>query len=66
MMYFLDGAYNGRKTDWCDENDIFYISFAKTFIPVIACFSEKRFDRWMNKLIIFNAEDAMAFKLRWN
>lgn len=66
MIYFVDGAYDINKSKWCKENDIFYISFALTFIPVIICFSDKKFDKWMNKLVIFNATDAMAYKLRWS
>lgn len=70
MIYFLDGSFDKEQTEWCKDNEIFYLTAWKALFPVV-CFvplftKMEKLDKMLNKIIVFNATDAMAYKLRWD
>lgn len=69
MIYLVDGAFDENRKKWCKENNIPHISGLIASFPIF-CFalgflSEKRIDKMMSTLILFNKEDVIAYKLRW-
>ena len=70
MIYFFDGTFDTDRLQWCKNNGIFYMFAWKALFPLF-CFiplftTQKKFDKFLNKIIIFSTADAMAFKIRWS
>ena len=64
-MYFLRGAHDLNKLQWCKENNISYIQAFWLICLIFGIFTEKKLDQISDTIIIFKEEDAMAYKIRW-
>ena len=65
MIYLVDCQCDVNKLQWCKDNGIFYLKTWYFLTFMVLFLPNATVNRWLTGIIIFNTEDAMAFKLRW-